>query len=118
MSRDDFHKRLERTRIQRSLSRKQLAEKIGVTWGQHIYGWEREGRLPRDPSTYAKLGEALSVSEDFLRHGIGDDPTNSDAGTETATAETTAGMINYHIGEIAKMLEVHRSQLNLQIRFG
>lgn len=52
--------RLRRARLERGLTQKDLAARVGVDWRQ-VQRWEDDGRRPR-PAALARLAQALEVS--------------------------------------------------------
>jgi transcriptional regulator with XRE-family HTH domain len=99
---ETFGQRLERLRDAAGMSRRALAEKIGVKWGQHVFGWEREGRQPRDESIFGKIAAVLGVSETYLR-------TGREAGASEAVTKET------FMKRIAELFGVSPGQIVIQI---
>lgn len=72
----DFHQRLKQLRLEKSLSKGDLANLAGVHYSQ-IGRYEEKGANP-SADIMAKLANALGVSSDFLMNGTSDElATNS-----------------------------------------
>jgi len=71
----DFSKRLKKIRIEKGLTKGDLAKLIGVHYSQ-IGRYEEKGAQPSS-DVMAKLANALEISTDFLMNGTSDDLANS-----------------------------------------
>lgn len=72
----DFHQRLKQLRLEKGLSKGDLASLSGVHYSQ-IGRYEEKGANP-SADIIAKLSNALSVFSDFLMNGTSDElATNS-----------------------------------------
>jgi len=71
----DFSNRLKKTRLEKNLTKGDLAEKIGVHYSQ-IGRYEEKGALP-SADVMAKLANVLEVSSDFLMNGTTDEFANN-----------------------------------------
>jgi len=67
----EFSSRLKKARLEKNLSKSDLADKIGVHYSQ-IGRYEEKGALP-SADVMAKLANVLEVSSDFLMNGTSDD---------------------------------------------
>lgn len=61
-----FGEKVKDLRTRNGLSQEALAEMTGVTM-RTVRNWETGGKYPRSRELYAKLAEALGVSEEYLR---------------------------------------------------
>ena len=71
----NFGERLKKARIEKGLSKSDLAKSIGVHYSQ-IGRYEDKGAQPA-ADVLAKLANALEVSSDYLMNGSSDDLANS-----------------------------------------
>lgn len=71
----EFCERLKKIRLEKGLSKSELAAKIGVHYSQ-IGRYEEKGAFP-SADIMAKLANALGVSSDFLMNGTSDDLANN-----------------------------------------
>ncbi|QMU66638.1 MAG: helix-turn-helix domain-containing protein [Flavobacteriaceae bacterium] len=67
----NFHQRLKKLRTQKSLSKSDLANKIGVHYSQ-IGRYEDKGSMP-SADVMTKLANSLEVTSDFLMNGNTDE---------------------------------------------
>ena len=61
-----FGEKVKELRTRKGLSQEDLASKTGVTV-RTVRNWETGGKYPRSRDLYAKLADALGVSEEYLR---------------------------------------------------
>ena len=71
----EFNERLKKARLEKQLSKSELAKQIGVHYSQ-IGRYEEKGALP-SADVMAKMANALGVTSDFLMNGSTDDLANS-----------------------------------------
>lgn len=71
----EFSERLKKARLEKGLSKSELATKIGVHYSQ-IGRYEEKGALP-SADVMAKIANTLEVTSDFLMNGTPDDLANS-----------------------------------------
>jgi len=71
----EFSNRLKKARLEKNLSKSDLADKIGVHYSQ-IGRYEEKGALP-SADVLANLANVLEVSSDFLMNGTSDDLANN-----------------------------------------
>jgi transcriptional regulator with XRE-family HTH domain len=71
----EFSNRLKKARLEKNLSKSDLANKIGVHYSQ-IGRYEEKGALP-SADVLANLANVLEVSSDFLMNGTSDDLANN-----------------------------------------
>ena len=62
----NFGEKVKELRTRKGLSQEDLASKTGVTV-RTVRNWETGGKYPRSRDLYAKLADALGVSEEYLR---------------------------------------------------
>jgi transcriptional regulator with XRE-family HTH domain len=67
----EFSERLKKIRLEKGLSKSELASQIGVHYSQ-IGRYERKGALP-SADVMAKIANVLEVSSDFLMNGTSDE---------------------------------------------
>lgn len=70
-----FKERLKKARLEKGLSKSDLAKEIGVHYSQ-IGRYEEKGAQP-SADVLTKLANVLEVSSDFLMNGTSDDMANN-----------------------------------------
>ena len=71
----EFSNRLKKARLEKNLSKSDLADKIGVHYSQ-IGRYEDKGALP-SADVMANLANVLEVSSDYLMNGTTDELANN-----------------------------------------
>lgn len=71
----DFHQRLKSLRLNKNLSKSDLANLAGIHYSQ-IGRYEEKGATP-SADIMAKIANVLEVSSDFLMNGSSDDLANT-----------------------------------------
>ena len=112
-----FSARLRETRETRGMTRKELAQHLGVAPGT-IWNWENRYSYPK-PDSITQLGSVLSVTEEFLR--TGQDPNNPDPSqTESATdhvQEACSSMVEDFRRKVAFKTGMPPSRVRVSVEF-
>ncbi len=99
----DFSQRLKKTRLEKGLSKSELAAQVGVHFSQ-IGRYEEKGALP-SADVMAKMANTLEVTSDYLMNGTTDElAMNTLTDKELLNQFKAIEQMNSHDKEVVKTL--------------
>ena len=113
-----FSARLRETRETRGMTRKELAQRLGVAPGT-IWNWENSYSYPK-PGSVAQLASVLSVTEEFLRKGEdanGSGLSDNEAALDDDDAEPFPTLIEDFRQKVALATGMPPSRVRVSVEF-